>query len=102
MAVTKSRHKSFKPKQNNKPQQMNESNHYFKGRQRREKLVSEIIGNGVIIDGFLIDKGHSDGLEVHSLTDTGIVLVHNYYTGKLCTKLIARPEQIEGYYKKSG
>lgn len=76
------------------------SKHYNKTRYKRQHLINNVInGNGNIIDNFIIDKGHKDGLELHSITDTGLILIHNYYTGKLVTKLIARPKQIERYYK---
>lgn len=79
------------------------SKHYQKTRNRREKIIKrKINGDGTIIDGFVIDKGHKDGIEVHSITDTGVIIIHNYNTGKLITKLIARPQQIERYYKDSG
>ena len=81
----------------------NYSKHYKKKRYKRQKIIDKMLnGDGYIIDGFVIDKGHKDGLEVHSITDTGIIIIHNYHTGKLVTKLIARPQQIERYYKDIG
>lgn len=83
--------------------QKSTSNHYFDKRFNREKLIKKFCnGDGFYIEGFVIDRGHKHGAEVHSITDTGLIIVHNYYTGKLVTKLIARPEQIKRYYKKSG
>lgn len=58
-----------------------------------------INGDGNVIDSFIVDKGHKDGVEIHSITDTGLIIVYNKNTGKLVTKLIARPEQIKRYYK---
>lgn len=79
------------------------SKHYQKGRNNRQKVIDKYLnGDGHMIEGFVIDKGHKDGLEVHSITDTGVIIIHNYHTGKLITKLIARPEQIERYYKDAG
>ena len=76
------------------------SKHYDKQRNKREKLISKYInGDGNVIDSFVVDKGHKDGVEIHSITDTGLIIIHNQNTGKLVTKLIARPEQIERYYK---
>ena len=60
------------------------SKHYDKQRYKRERLINKVInGDGYMIDGFIVDKGHKDGLEVHSITDTGLILIHNYHTGKL-------------------
>ena len=81
----------------------NQTNHYKNERYSREKFIDEHIGNdGYIIDGFVVDKGHPNGVEVHSITDKGIIIVHNYRTGKLVTKLLARPQQIKRYYEQTG
>ena len=76
------------------------SNHYDKQRYKRQRLINKYInGDGNVINSFVVDKGHKDGAEIHSITDTGLIIVHNQNTGKLVTKLIARPEQIKRYYK---
>lgn len=78
------------------------SKHYKKSRSHREKLIKNVInGDGNIIDTFEVDKGHKDGVELHSITDTGLIIIHNKETGKLVTKLIARPAQVMRYYKNS-
>lgn len=78
------------------------SKHYETQRSERESFIEEHLGNGHIIDGFIVDKGHPHGAEVHSLTDNGIIIVHNFNTGKLVTKLLARPQQIRRYYEHTG
>lgn len=79
------------------------SKHYKHTRGKRQRMIDKVLnGDGYIIDGFVVDKKHHDGLEVHSITDTGVIIIHNYHTGKLVTKLIARPQQIERYYKDTG
>lgn len=75
--------------------------HYKKDRHRRERLINDL-GDSYIIDGFIVDKGHKNGLEVHSITSNGIIVIHNLESGKLVTKLIARPHQIERYYESTG
>ena len=78
------------------------SKHYDKQRCKRQRLIDRYInGDGNVIDSFVVDKGHKDGVEIHSITDTGLIIIHNQSTGKLVTKLIARPEQISRYYKNS-
>ena len=59
------------------------------------------IYNCNIIDGFIVDKGHPNGAEVHSITDNGIIIVHNLMSGDLVTKLIAREGQIKRYYENT-
>lgn len=74
------------------------SKHYVAERISREYLIDYGIGQGHIVNDFVINRGHKDGPEIHILTSTGIVVIENYYTRKVVTKLIARPQQIQRYY----
>lgn len=73
--------------------------HYRTERQERHAFIQEYIGEGSIIDSFVVDRGHPGGAEVHSVTDTGIIIIHNQRTNKLITELIARPEQLRKLYR---
>lgn len=74
--------------------------HYKNNRCNRENFINEYLGgDGYIIDGFVVDKGHKMGLECHSITENGIIIIHNYHSDALITKLIARPHQIMRYYE---
>ena len=79
-----------------------DSEHYKEKRCTRESLISDVIGEGNVIDSFFVNRGHKDGPEIHSITDTGIILIHNQKSGKMVTKLIARPGQVIRYYKNEG
>lgn len=72
--------------------------HYNFGRSNREQLIKNVIGVGNVIQSFEVDKGHQNGLEIHQITNTGIILIYNRKSRKLITKLIARPEQIARYF----
>lgn len=75
------------------------SNHYRKYRYKREKFINKCCnGDGKVIDEFIVDKGHKDGLERHCITDTGMIIIYNAASGKLVSKLIARVNQIKRYY----
>ena len=79
------------------------SQHYKDKRSSREDFIKEHLGgDGYIVDGFVVDKHHPAGLEVHSITDKGVIIIHNLISGKLCTKLLARPQQIKRYYESTG
>lgn len=71
--------------------------HYSKDRRTREALI-KMIGYGEIIKTAEVDKGHKNGPEIHKVSTTGIVTIYNKRTGKLITKLIARPNQIRRYW----
>lgn len=74
------------------------SKHYVKDRVAREQLIRQI-GIGKSVATVRIDRGHPAGAELHTLTTTGIIIIHNELTGKLVTKLIARPNQIRKRFK---
>ena len=74
------------------------SRHYAHDRRDRENRI-RLIGEGNTIKVAVVDKGHRNGPEIHMLSDTGIITILNQRTGKLITKLIARPGQIRRYYE---
>lgn len=78
----------------------NQSNHYKYKRYKRENFIKRrLYGNGKVIDSFIVDRGHKDGLEKHCVTDTGLIIIFNLKSQKLVTKLIARPKQIKRLYQ---
>ena len=79
------------------------TNHYKNQRYKREEFIDKYLnGDGKMVDGFIVDKGHQNGLEVHSVTEHGVIIIHNLASGALITKLIARPQQIKRYYESTG
>ena len=73
--------------------------HYDKQRYYREMFIYNYLGgDGEVIDRFIVNRGHHNGTELHCITDHGVIIVYNLYSGKMVTKLIARPHQIERYY----
>ena len=75
------------------------SRHYTRDRQNREAIITQI-GVGTVIKEVVVDRGHRNGPEIHKITSTALILVYNQRSGKLVTKLIARPAQILRYYKE--
>lgn len=78
------------------------SKHYQSNRNEREKFIDEHFKDDYVVDEFIVDRGHPKGAERHCITNNGIIIVYNLNSGKLCTKLIARPQQIKRYYENSG
>lgn len=74
--------------------------HYTNDREARENLIRKI-GYGEIIKTTEVDKGHRNGPEIHKISSTGIVTIYNKRSGKLITKLIARPNQIKRYFSEN-
>lgn len=79
-----------------------QTNHYKKKRYKREKFIDKYLGNGNIVDEFIVDRGHPHGAERHCITDNAIIIIYNVVSGKLVTKLLARPQQIKRYYESTG
>jgi len=73
------------------------SEHYHRDNVGREAAIKKIGGDGNVIAMFYVDRGHKNGPEKHYLTDNGIIIVVNAITNILCTKLIARPQQLLRY-----
>lgn len=74
----------------------NVSKHYSNEREGRQNAADEI-GKGKVLFKCLVDKGHRDGKEWHSITDTGLILIENANTNRFVTTLIARPGQLKRY-----
>lgn len=72
---------------------------HSKGRKVRNNNIRDILnGCGEPLYFFLVDKGHKNGMEIHCITDNAIIIIQNFFTKKIITKLIARPGQIRRYW----
>ena len=76
---------------------MTTSRHYARDRRTRQNIIDRI-GEGNTILSVVWDRGHQNGPEIHMISDTGIISIYNQRSGKLITKLIARPAQIQRYF----
>lgn len=76
------------------------SRHYSNDRRNRQNIIN-MIGEGTVIKEVVLDRGHRNGAEVHKVSSTGIISIYNLKSGKLITKLIARPNQIKRYYQNN-
>lgn len=79
-----------------------ESGHFRDERRDRLTRIRRDVGFGKVVRRCVVDTGHPAGYEVHVLTSTGVVVVFNARTKKLVTMLVARPEQVERYYRPFG
>lgn len=73
------------------------SKHWTQDREERAALIAEI-GIGKIVKVSVVDKGHPNGPEIHTISGTGIITIYNQRTHKMITQLIARVAQIYRYY----
>jgi len=71
--------------------------HYARDNAARESAIKSIGGDGDIIAKFYWNKNHSNGSEFHHISTTGVIIITNVNTGLVCTKLIARPNQLTRY-----
>lgn len=81
----------------------NVTKHYRNQRYKREKFINKYLNSdGKVIDSFLVNKGHVNGMEKHEVTENGIIIIYNATSNKLVTKLIAREQQLKRLYNKVG
>lgn len=76
------------------------SKHYQTERKNREEIISSLGGEGKAFKSFRINRGHRDGEEIHTVTFNAIIVITNANSGKVITKLIGRPEQIDRYFRR--
>ena len=66
---------------------------------RRGRLI-KMNNTGEPLYSFIVDTGHANGYEIHTITEKACILIQNYKTKKLITVLNARPGQILRYWRK--
>lgn len=76
--------------------------HYNLDKKIRCETIEKYIGYGNDIFSVKIDKGHKNGAEIHTVTDSGIIKIYNAQTKRHITDLIARPNQIKRVYNSVG
>ena len=75
------------------------TSHWNKDRNTRsQKYNQEIQGEPAY--SFIVDTGHPNGFEIHTITDEAFIVIQNENTKRIVTILAARPEQIKRYWKK--
>lgn len=73
---------------------------HFESRSNRvEKLVKKASDFGLPTYSFLVNCGHTNGMEIHTITDKGIIIIQNARNKNIITFLIARPGQVIRYWK---
>lgn len=76
------------------------TNHFNNDRKNRLQLLNKKTTNiGNPVYSFVVNCGHINGKEMHTITEKGVILIHNIKTKKLVTMLFARPGQIIRYWK---
>lgn len=75
--------------------------HFSLDRQERHNKIVRIIGEGIAIATFRVDKGHRNGYELHHIYSNGIIVIQNERTRKIITEIVARPTQISRYWELS-
>ena len=66
--------------------------------ERLAKIINTLGGFGEPIDSFIVDTGHPNGYEIHTICSNCVIIIQNERTERLITALIARPQQIKRYY----
>ena len=79
----------------------NTTKHVLKRSKRAQVAERLIVSEHATVKAIaIINKGHSNGNEVHVIYNNGVIKVYNAITRKLVTVLIARVPQVERYQIK--
>jgi len=84
-----------------KPERVNMSqitNHFNNRRNRVEKINRKTNDFGEPVYSFIVNCGHINGKEIHTITEKGIIIIQNAKSKNIITFLIARPGQITRYW----
>lgn len=76
--------------------------HMSEKRKERFKLAKKYNNDAPIDRTFLVDKGHRDGPELHSVSKNAVIYIINANTKRFITVLFARPNQVDRLYKECG
>ena len=79
---------------------IHETLHFSKERAARHLNILTLLGTGKHIYSFVVDKGHWNGAEIHSVFSNGVIVIRNQRTNLLITELVARPGQIRRYWEE--
>lgn len=79
---------------------IHETLHFSAERRERHLHIVNVIGSGKQVYSFIVDKGHINGNEIHTIFSNGIIVIRNQRTNLLITELIARPGQLRRYWEK--
>lgn len=72
-------------------------------RSGRLSAIHNMAGDiGDPVYSFIVDTGHRNGNEIHTITEKAFIVIQNENTGRLITILAARPGQIIRYWKLLG
>lgn len=77
------------------------TNHYKEHRVARERLLRNLLGDGVPIDTFLVNDGRNR-IQIHEVWDNGILMVYDYKTHKKITIFAPPPYRIKYLYNNAG
>lgn len=79
-----------------------QTEHFISKRLERYQAYLELglLDDKRFIEGFLVDKEHPDGNELHCITRSAIIFIFNENTLRLITIKGARGGQIVRYYKE--
>ena len=75
------------------------TNHFNDRGNRVDRINRKISDFGEPVYSFIVNCGHMNGKEIHTITEKGIIIIQNLTTKNIITILIARPGQIVRYWK---
>lgn len=82
---------------------VNSTEHMSNGRSGRVELYREKVRSvGDPAYSFVVNTGHPNGDEVHTITEKAFIVIQNKASGRIVTILAARPNQVKRYWEGLG
>lgn len=76
-----------------------ESFHLAVERSGRVQILNSVLGKGIPVAQFIVDKGHAEGEERHIIHHNGVILVANERKCEKVTMFACRPNYIARYWR---
>ena len=67
--------------------------------ERDAKIRRQLGGFGEPLYSFLVNTGHRNGPECHTITSNGVIIIQNDDTDLLCTFFTGTPNQVKRYWQ---
>lgn len=73
--------------------------HHRNDRVERHKKISEVLGYGKPVGAFVVTSDTDKPTEIHTVMESGVIIIQNQENQKMITEIVARPPQILRYWR---
>jgi hypothetical protein len=78
------------------------SQHLKYERNNRVATLKAVLGEGIGVASFIVDRGHAEGVERHIIHHNGVIVIVNDRTHKVVTTFACSPNYLTRYWRGVG